>query len=343
MHIPKATSGHYSKLAKFALGQVSIENFASDMLAVGRENAEKACDEIMLSTSAKIAKVYSSKEKADDLFDDLHDFKTPEEIFLNGLKRISNFKSGYLREVPKLVEFEKTGTAQWSIFADGNVKLSFLAWSTLPAITCAGAGDCLNWCYSFKSWRYFSAFCRQYQATKMLQTAYGRQQIAADLDRHAPKVSTVRLYVDGDFDSVETMGFWFAQMRKHKNLSFYGYSKSLQTFLEYAGTGASFPSNYLLNLSEGHKYSDHVVAKVEQLPIVRGAFNVVSLKDWKGKIYDADHKTTPEARFEISKRYRALTGKASFACPNRCDTCTPKGHACGSSRFTGVDVVAAIH
>ena len=111
----------------------------------------------------------------------------------------------------------------------------------------------------------------------------------------------------------------------------------------YGWSGASFPSNYLLNLSEGHKYGQEVVDAVKKLPVVRGAFNVVSLKDWSGKIYDANHVTTKEARAEISRRYRALTGKASFSCPNRCDTCTPKGHACGSSRFTGVDVVAAIH
>ena len=251
--------------------------------------------------------------------------------------------SSYKPAAKKLRKFLATGVPQWSIFAEGNVKLSFLAFSTLPAITCAGAGDCLNWCYSFKSWRYINAFLRQWQATELLKTAEGRKYIANDLSRIAPKINTVRLYVDGDFDSLETMGFWFAQMRKHRNLSFYGYSKSLMTFLEYADSGASFPSNYLLNLSEGHKYGQQVVDAVRKLPVVRGAFNVVSLKDWAGQVYDANHVTTPAARAEISRRYRTLKGKASVSCPNRCDTCTPKGHACGSSRFTGVDVVAAIH
>lgn len=51
---------------------------------------------------------------------------------------------------------------------------------------------------------------------------------------------------------------------------------------------------------------------------------MVSLQGWSGTVYDSEHKTTPQARAEISRRYRALTGKASFACPNRCDTCTPK-------------------
>ena len=251
--------------------------------------------------------------------------------------------SSYKPAAAKLRKFLATGVPQWSIFAEGNVKLSFLAFSSLPAITCVGAGDCLNWCYSFKSWRYINAFLRQWQATELLKTPEGRRYIANDLARIAPKVDTVRLYVDGDFDSLETMGFWFAMMRKHRKLNWYGYSKSLKLFLDYAATGAKFPPNYLLNLSEGHKYGEDVVNAVRNLPIVRGAFNVVSLKNWSGVIYDADHKTTPAARAEISRRYRALTGKPSFACPNRCDTCTPKGHACGSKRFVGVDVVAAIH
>ena len=42
--------------------------------------------------------------------------------------------------------------AIWSL--NGNIKLPFAAFSTLPQVTCAGAGDCLNWCYSFKAWRY---------------------------------------------------------------------------------------------------------------------------------------------------------------------------------------------
>ncbi len=32
----------------------------------------------------------------------------------------------------------------------GNSKLPFAAFSTLPGITCPGAGECLEWCYSFK-------------------------------------------------------------------------------------------------------------------------------------------------------------------------------------------------
>ena len=56
----------------------------------------------------------------------------------------------------------------FSVFTVGNMKLPFLNFSTLPAVTCSGAGSCLNWCYSFKAWRYPSAFFRQCQNTLLM-------------------------------------------------------------------------------------------------------------------------------------------------------------------------------
>jgi hypothetical protein len=49
--------------------------------------------------------------------------------------------------------------AIWNL--NGNIKLPFAAFSTLPQVTCGGAGDCLKWCYSFKSWRYPAPYFRQ--------------------------------------------------------------------------------------------------------------------------------------------------------------------------------------
>lgn len=247
--------------------------------------------------------------------------------------------------IEKLKKFLATGKAQWSIFGDGNAKLGFLTFSSVAGVDCVGMGSCGDVCYSFKAWRFINAFMRQWQNSQLLRTADGRKQIAQALDKKlaSKKVTTIRLYVDGDFANVETVGFWQTQMRKHKTREFYGYSKSLQTLIDYHNLGGTFAPNYRLNLSEGHKYNQTVVEQAKQLPIFRGIFGMVSLHGWSGTIYDADHKTTPQARAEISRRYRALTGKASFACPNRCDTCTPRGHACGSARFNGVDIISAIH
>lgn len=55
---------------------------------------------------------------------------------------------------------------RWGVVAvKSNQKLPFFAYSELPMATCAGAGACRNWCYSFKSWRYPSAFVRQFLNT----------------------------------------------------------------------------------------------------------------------------------------------------------------------------------
>ena len=66
----------------------------------------------------------------------------------------------------------------FTIFAKGNQKLPFWTFSTLPGVTCPGAGDCLvnpedkskrGWCYSFSAWRYVTAYFRQLQNTLLIR------------------------------------------------------------------------------------------------------------------------------------------------------------------------------
>jgi len=70
---------------------------------------------------------------------------------------------------------DRSGPVPFSVFmAQGNSKLPFYAFSSLPGFDCPGAGACLygdndftpdnfgkGWCYSFKGWRYPAAFFRQ--------------------------------------------------------------------------------------------------------------------------------------------------------------------------------------
>ena len=65
-------------------------------------------------------------------------------------------KKAWIRELNKLRAFIMgSASAPCAIFKlDGNSKLPFAAFSSLPGVTCPGAGDCLKWCYSFRSWRY---------------------------------------------------------------------------------------------------------------------------------------------------------------------------------------------
>ena len=77
------------------------------------------------------------------LIDELIDFKTSEN------------KPAWIREMGKLRDFIAGDiAAPWPIFKhDGNGKLPFYCFSSLPGVTCPGAGSCLDWCYSFKAWR----------------------------------------------------------------------------------------------------------------------------------------------------------------------------------------------
>ena len=77
----------------------------------------------------------------------------------------STAKNGWMDNWIKFEEFLYTGIPQFKIFTKGNGKLPFYSFSSLPGVTCPGAGDCLKFCYSFRSWRYPAAFFRQIQNT----------------------------------------------------------------------------------------------------------------------------------------------------------------------------------
>lgn len=226
----------------------------------------------------------------------------------------------------------------FTILAKGNSKLPFVSFSVLPGVTCPGAGDCLEYCYSYKAWRYPAAFCRQVQNTLLMQSGYGRQLILDALDRSLAtwkkraKPNTkldFRLYVDGDFASVQDVHFWFSTLRQRPDLAAYGYSKSFHELAGYAAAVGddSLPANYKLNISGGHRHSAGMVAAMEALPITRGHFIATPT---------GDHKA-----------YRAETGRKAFPCPGKCGECrTVKGlnvHACGDARMANVDVIIAVH
>ena len=198
------------------------------------------------------------------------------------------------------VKLRGSRAVSFSIFAQGNSKLPYLAFSTLPGITCPGAGECLvaagrkhdprrrldgGWCYSFKAWRYPDAFFRQMGNTILLRSEKGRAHIArvfglwAETRARIPGGETVRLYVDGDIDSVETLKFWMDRCKAHPHVRAYGYSKSWHLFLRYDKLGYGWPSNYVMNLSEGSRFAALPGMREEmlKLPVVREDFGVVAL------------------------------------------------------------------
>ena len=232
----------------------------------------------------------------------------------------------------------------FTIIGEGNGKLPFLTFSALPVISCPGAGDCVDFCYSLKAWRYPAAWGRQFQNTLLMNSQTGRRKIRIAIDEQLsrPKYANrenvdFRLYVDGDFSSVDDIAFWMQTLRARPVLAAYGYSKS---FLEFLGFDVAlsvakkqWPANYVLNLSSGHNHSDSIVDAMKSLSIVRGEFIAVSMP--KGSTKKPGRKQLQELRAEF--------GEKAFTCPGKCGDCTPKGHACGSMRFAEQPIIIAVH
>lgn len=245
------------------------------------------------------------------------------------------------RDLAKLSATLKDGQPRFKVLAKGNGKLPFLAFSSLPGEGfCPGAGDCLNWCYSFRAWRYPAAFCRQAQNSVLLQTERGRAEIAMALDKFEKHgEQDFRLYVDGDFSSVDDVKFWMSVLRYRPWLKAYGYSKSWRELLKAAESferrGTTWPANYKLNLSSGSVHGDAMKRAIADLPITRGEFVAVPIGR---KVLNSDHGTSGHNR-----ELRAAFGSKAFTCPGKCGDCTLKGHACGSDRFNGIPIIIAVH
>lgn len=219
----------------------------------------------------------------------------------------------------------------------GNSKLPFRSFSALPGHTCPGAGECLNWCYSFKAWRYANVWSRHLQNTLLLK--FRKRVIAAHFKR-LPRDVIVRLYVDGDFDSEETLHFWFSLLRDRPDVRAYGYSKSWDIIWDYA-QGHALPSNYRLNLSSGGKAQRVSREDMLALSITRGDFLTIPT---------GYHGEKGFARYDDPEYHRAVRVAATgqglakvFSCPGKCGECAGGRHACGSELFRGITIVNGTH
>jgi hypothetical protein len=224
------------------------------------------------------------------------------------------------------------GKLPFSVFKVGNSKLPFLNFSTLPGETCPGAADCLEYCYSFKSWRYPAPFFSQCQNTLLMINNFSTIETELKKIINTSKFKDMdkidfRLYVDGDFSNYEEIINWMLLLEKLPKISAYGYSKSLNLFLELSDQGFKFPKNYILNLSNGGKY-DSLHKFLINLHFVRGNFEGLPVK--KGTKLSEIKKTYPN--------------KKVFLCPGDCGDCTSVGHACGNlDVFKNYSIVLPIH
>jgi hypothetical protein len=261
-----------------------------------------------------------------------------DEHQYNATRHPSTWCAGYDR----YARFWDTGIPTYSVYVEGNDKLPFWAFSSLPDSTCPGAGECLKWCYSFKCWRHCGAFYRQVQNAVLMQTAKGRQHIA-DAFMALPHGLTVRLYVDGDIDSMVSMRFWWGLLAQRQDLNVYGYSKSWQLFLDYDATGDAWPVNYTLRLSSGSIYGESMRRRMDALPITAGSFDSLPVSHKM-----PDRRVAPAAWAAWAAMLKATAKEhgivRAFVCPGKCGDCLPNGeHACGSDRFKGIAVVIGIH
>lgn len=244
---------------------------------------------------------------------------------------------GWRVNLAKLRAVLETGRPEFSIYAmGGNSKLPFVAFSSLPGVTCPGAGECIDFCYSFRAWRYPAAFCRQAQNAYLMR--FGRDTLRTAFRSIADNRADgfdFRLYVDGDFSSVSDVQFWMETLRENPAARAYGYSKSFAQLLEY-GAREAWPENYMLNLSSGHNASAAVLELARMLPIARGEFRAVSI----GRTVKGSDHGKPETNRAIRD---ALPGVKVFPCPGKCGTCTGAGHACGLPQLRGRVIAIAIH
>lgn len=251
---------------------------------------------------------------------------------LNNLKANPDFNGkAWQSAVNKAIQLIESGFSfvPFKVFTKGNSKLPFYSFSVLPGVSCPGAGECLQFCYSPKAWRYPAAFFRQLQNTVLMR--FNFREIMKETLR-IPEGSTVRLYVDGDFSNESDVNNWFHCMSEFPELQFYGYSKSLQLLADY---NKDFPRNYKLNLSSGHNASDSVVQSIKALSIYRGEFIAVNTGK---KIRSSDYGTK-----ETNDSIRSKFTEKVFPCPGKCGECTSVGHACGSEKFKGKIIAIAVH
>ena len=252
--------------------------------------------------------------------------------------------SHWFKYAGKLVSFlgnsKEAKKTPFKVFSKKNSKLPFVNFSTLPLITCPGAGACASFCYSLKAWRYPSAFFRQVQNTLLIR--FDLVRIANEFQK-LKKVDTVRLYVDGDFDSLRTVSFWFDLIKINPTIQFYGYSKSWDILASFPG---EYPANYTLNLSSGGKPQTASVDDMLRLPITRGRYIATKVDE---SLVTPNRYSNPEYHSAVRESAKASGHAKPFSCPGECGSCV-KGsdgkniHACGDKgRFSLVVIANGIH
>ena len=299
----------------------------------------------------------------------------PQSMTVRPMPAKVHEKSNYWKPVNQLIDWLQDPIGRrppFTMLTEGSSKLPFFQWSTIPGATCPGAGKCWDnrpasvrkdaggdyvrdvrkepnkaYCYSLNGWRHVYPFLRQLQNT-ILTRMRDKSWIEAgmrEVERSNPE-AVVRLFVDGDFDSLETLEYWMHVCERYPRMRFYGYSKSWKLFLDWDRKhGGRWPDNYMLNLSNGtiwesvggevyRKMLDRMLA----LKCVRGRFIAIPSKigdrtliGSRAPAYtekmakdEADPRDTPGWREHVEEVRRAAESlgiERPFVCPGKCFAC----------------------
>lgn len=284
-------------------------------------------------------------------------------------------KTNYWKPLGQMIDWLEDPTGRrppFTIFTEGSSKLPFFQWSTVPGLTCPGAGKCWDsrpasvkrradgtpyrdvskspsqaYCYSLNGWRNVYPFLRQLQNT-ILTRLPDKSWIELgmrEVEKKNPE-AVVRLFVDGDFDSLETLEYWMHVCERFPRMRFYGYSKSWHLFTEWDRKhGGKWPANYMLNLSNGTMWESiggdiyrQMLDRMLALKCVRGRFIAVphkigdqvlirsSAPAYTEKMAkdELDPRDTPgwkEHIEEVRNAAKSLGIDRPFVCPGKCFAC----------------------
>ena len=118
------------------------------------------------------------------------------------------------------------------------------------------------------------------------------QAIADLIDSSLPECDIVRVHVGGDYFSKDYLQAWIEVAKRHPDVTFYSYSKSLKFMMEYA-----LPENLILTASRGGKYDE-----------------LIDLHGWKEAVVVYSEEEAVEKGLDIDHDdEHAAFGKDNFA------------------------------
>ena len=188
--------------------------------------------------------------------------------------------------------------------------------------------------------RYPAPFFRQLQNTLLLR--FRPDVVESEFLAIPSDTSEVRLYVDGDFESVERLAWWMRIVAMRPDLDCYGYSKSWQEFLMFFNSGGQFPDNYTLNVSNGSIHDANQVLKdsILALPCTRNEFAGVAIEGDFARGFE--RYKDPAYHQAVRAAGQREFGRKVISCPGQCDDCG-HGRAMCANKSIDVPILIGIH